>query len=184
MSRPLRLEFSGAIYPVTAHGNAQGAIFLDDEDRVLFLSVLAEAIARFGWLCHAYRLMDNHSHLLIETLDSNLSQGMRLFNGVYTQRVNRRHARAGHLFQGRFKAIPVERNSYLLELCRYIVLNPVRAKMVTDIHNYLWSSYPATAGREPAPAWLTTDWVLSRFGSRRGVAQLGAAAFLYPRMPF
>lgn len=171
MSRPLRLEFPGAIYHITARGNAQGAIFLDDEDRVLFFAVLAEAIARFGWLCHAYCLMDNHYHLLIETPDSNLSQGMRLINGVYTQRFNRRYARAGHLFQGRFKAILVERDSYLLELCRYIVLNPVRAKMVTDIHNYLWSSYPATAGREPAPAWLTTDWVLSRFGSRRAVAQ-------------
>lgn len=95
MSRPLRLEFPGAIYHITARGNAQGAIFLDDEDRLLFFAVLAEAIARFGWLCHAYCLMDNHYHLLIETPDSNLSQGMRLINGVYTQRFNRRHAARG-----------------------------------------------------------------------------------------
>ena len=178
MSRPLRLEFPGAIYHITARGNAQEAIFLDDDDKLSFLAVLAEVVSRFGWLCHAYCLMDNHYHLLIETPDGNLSQGMRQVNGVYTQRFNRRHARVGHLFQGRFKAILVERESYLLELCRYIVLNPMRANMITDINCYLWSSYPATVGSQPAPAWLTTEWVLGQFGKRRALAQRKYAEFV------
>ena len=171
MSRQLRLEFPDAIYHVTARGNARAAIFLDDEDRDAFLAVLAECVARFGWLCHAYCLMDNHYHLLIETPDANLSVGMRQLNGVYTQRFNRRHGRVGHVFQGRFKAILVERDSYLLELCRYVVLNPVRAKIVRDAAQYGWSSYLATMGGTAAPPWLQTDWVLSQFGKGRAVAR-------------
>ena len=127
MTRPLRLEFPGALYHVTARGNARQGIYLDDQDRHLFLSVLSEVVGRFAWICHAYCLMDNHYHLLIETPQANLSLGMRQLNGVYTQRLNRRHARAGHVFQGRFKAILVERDAYLLKLARYIVLNPLRA---------------------------------------------------------
>lgn len=171
MARPLRLEYSGAIHHVTSRGNAQAPIFLDDEDRDSFLAVLAECIARFTWICHAYCLMDNHYHLIIETPDANLSAGMRQLNGVYTQRFNRRHGRVGHIFQGRFKAILVERNSYLLELCRYVVLNPVRARMVRDASQYAWSSYLATMGSVPVPPWLQTDWILSQFGNDRKVAR-------------
>jgi putative transposase len=167
MSRPLRLEFPGAIYHVTARGNAQAAIFLDDEDRQLFLDVLTECVERFRWLCHAYCLMDNHYHLLIETPEGNLSAGMRQLNGIYTQRFNRRHGRIGHVFQGRFKAILVERQSYLLELCRYVVLNPVRARMVEDPAQYPWSSYPAMTGAASVPQWLHTNWLLGQFGSNR-----------------
>ena len=127
MARPLRIEFPGAIYHVTARGNARNAIVLDDEDRELFLVCLGEVILLFGWVCHAYCLMDNHYHLLIETPEGNVSRGMRQLNGVFTQRFNRRHGQVGHLFQGRFKAIVVDRESYLLELCRYVVLNPIRA---------------------------------------------------------
>ena len=171
MSRPLRLVYPGAVYHITSRGNAQAAIFLDDEDRDSFLAVLAGCVARFGWVCHAYCLMDNHYHLIIETPDANLSAGMRQLNGVYTQRFNRRHRRSGHVFQGRFKAIAVERDSYLLELCRYVALNPVRAKMVQDVSEYAWSSYPATMGGVPAPSWLQTDWVLSQFGKNRKAAR-------------
>ncbi len=170
MTRPLRLEFAGALYHLTARGNARGDIFLDDEDRLRFLSVLCATMVRLGWLCHAYCLMDNHYHLLIETHMANLSQGMRQINGVYTQGFNRRHGRTGHVLQGRFKAIVVERDSYLLELCRYIVLNPVRAGMVKDAGRYAWSSFRATAGLEAAPAWLTVDWVLSQFARQRTAA--------------
>src|ERR687896_1982709 len=116
MARPLRIEFSGAIYHVTSRGNAREDIWLDDTDRAMFLGVLAKVISRFNWRCHAYCLMDNHYHLLIETLEPNLSKGMRQLNGVYTQRFNRRHGRVGHVFQGRYKAILVERDSYLKEL--------------------------------------------------------------------
>jgi REP element-mobilizing transposase RayT len=171
MARPLRLTYPGALYHVTARGNARQPIYLADEDRRLFLAVLAQVVERCAWRCHAYCLMDNHYHLLIETPRGNLSVGMRHVNGIYTQRFNRRHGRVGHLFQGRFKAILVERESYLLELCRYVVLNPVRAGVVKRPESYSWSSYRATAGLEPPPQWLSRDWLLAQLSSRRAVAE-------------
>ncbi len=123
--------------------------------------------------------MGNHYHLMVETPDGNVSAGMRHLNGVYTQRFNRRHGRVGHMFQGRFKAIVVERQSYLLALCRYVVLNPVRAAMVKRVERYPWSSYRATAGLEPAPWWLATDWVLGQFGRQRRGAQARYTDFVH-----
>jgi REP element-mobilizing transposase RayT len=103
MARPLRIEFPGAVYHVTSRGNERKVIFKDDQDRKMFLDTLADVTLRYNWLCHAYCLMDNHIHLLFDTLDGNLSIGMRQLNGIYTQRFNKRHGRVGHLFQGRFK---------------------------------------------------------------------------------
>ena len=171
MVRPLRIEFPSAVYHVTSRGNARMRIYEDDADRTEFFSVLERVLQRFHWLMHTYCLMDNHYHLLIETPEANLSTGMRQLNGVFTQRYNRRHKRVGHLLHGRFKAILVDRDNYLLELCRYVVLNPVRAKMVKRAQDYRWSSYRATAGLERAPDWLTCDWVLSQFGKQRPAAQ-------------
>lgn len=171
MARPLRLEFPGALYHVTTRGNARQAIFLDDEDRQRFLESLTRVVSRFHLLLHAYCLMDNHFHLVVETPEANLSQAMRQLNGVYTQAFNRRHDRVGHVLQGRFKAIIVDRESYLLELCRYVVLNPVRARMTRKPDTYPWSSYRATAGLVPPPAVLTIDWALSQFGTQRKSAQ-------------
>ncbi|MCB1984246.1 MAG: transposase [Burkholderiales bacterium] len=115
--------------------------------------------------------MDNHYHLIIETPDGNLSKGMRQLNGVYTQASNRRHGRSGHLFQGRYKAILVDKDRYLLELSRYVVLNPLRAKgMAKRLEDWPWSSYPAVVGDAPKPEWLTTDWILSLFGKRKKIA--------------
>jgi REP element-mobilizing transposase RayT len=171
MARPLRLEFPGAVYHVTSRGNARQDIVADDRDRTVFLSVLAQVVDRYGWLCHAYCLMDNHYHLLIETPQPTLSLGMRQLNGRYTQSYNRRHERVGHLFQGRFTAILVEKEAHLLELCRYVVLNPVRAKLVPHPRQWAWSSYRATVGETSAPVWLTTDWILGQFGQRVGPAQ-------------
>ena len=131
MARPLRIEFEGALYHVTSRGNARQHIFLHDSDRKKFFDVLADVVERFQWICHAYCLMDNHYHLVIETPEANLSRGMRQLNGVYTQVFHRRHGRVGHLFQGRYKAILVEKESYLLELAKYVVLNPVRAGLVS-----------------------------------------------------
>ncbi len=111
--------------------------------------------------------MDNHYHLLIETQDGNLSAGMRQLNGVYTQKSNRRHGQVGHVFQGRYKAILAEKDSYLLELSRYVVLNPVRAGMVNDTGEWPWSSYPAMTGEADAPDWLETDWLLACFSKQR-----------------
>jgi putative transposase len=132
---------------------------------------LQQVCERFNWLVHAYGLMDNHYHLLIETPDGNLSQGMRQLNGVYTQTHNRTNDRVGHVFQGRFKAILVQKENYLLELARYIVLNPVRARMVREASSWPWSSYQATAGEEAEPEWLTVEWVLSAFAKRKSTAQ-------------
>lgn len=167
MARPLRIEFSGALYHVTSRGNRQEAIYEDDVDRELFLSVLAELVERFNWICHAYCLMTNHYHLVVETVEGNLSKGMRQLNGAYTQASNRRHRRAGHMFQGRFKAILVDKDDYLLELTRYVVLNPVRAGMVETPEQWCWSSYQAMTGTTPAPKWLAVDGLLSQFGKGR-----------------
>jgi len=157
MARPLRLQFEGAVYHITSRGNARQEIFLDDKDRTVFLEVLAEVIGRFGWICHAYCLMSNHYHILIETPEPNLSRGMQLLNGVYTQRFNRYHKRFGHVLQGRYKAILVERESHLLELARYVVLNPVRAKMVSSAKDWPWSSYRAMSGQSDVPEFLHID---------------------------
>jgi REP element-mobilizing transposase RayT len=170
MARPIRLEFSGAIYHVTARGDRREAIYDDDEDRVLFLDWLGVVATEFNWVCHAYCLMSNHYHLVIETPDGNLSKGMRQLNGVFTQISNRRHRRSGHLFQGRYKAILIDADSYLMELTRYVVLNPVRAGMVTEAGDWPWSSYLATIGASAAPEWLATDGLLAQFGKRRATA--------------
>lgn len=179
MARPLRLEFAHALYHVTSRGNARQRIVRDDADRQAWVPVLGHVVRRFGWRCHAYCLMNNHYHLLLETPQPNLSRGMRQLNGVYTQAFNRRHRRVGHLFQGRFKAILVEKDAHLLELCRYVVLNPVRAKAVAHPNQWAWSSYRATVGDVPAPAWLTTTWVLEQFGQRRGAAQAQYRTFVH-----
>ena len=170
MTRPLRVEFPGAIYHVTSRGNAKQAIYIDDEDRGRFLDVLSMVVERFQWFCHAYCLMENHYHLLIETPQGNLSSGMRELNGVYTQGFNQRYGRVGHLFQGRYKAILVEKDSHLLELCRYVVLNPLRVGIIERPEQWRWSSYRATIGLVKRPSFLTDEWILSQFDGRKRVA--------------
>jgi REP element-mobilizing transposase RayT len=170
MARPLRIEFPGAVYHVTSRGNARQAIFIDDEDRGGFLDVLSMVVERFNWLCHSYCLMENHYHLLIETPDGNLSKGMRELNGVYTQGFNQRYRRVGHLFQGRYKAIIVEKDDHLSSLCRYVVLNPERAGLIKRPEQWRWSSYRATAGWTKRASFLTVDWVLSQFGGQKRLA--------------
>lgn len=170
MTRPLRIEYHGALHHVTARGNERRAIFGSDHDRSEFLDVLAQVVAIYNWRCYAFCLMDNHYHILIETPDANLSKGMRDLNGIYAQRFNRVHGRDGHLFQGRFHSIVVDRDSYLLEVARYIVLNPVRAKIVPRPVDWKWSSYRATAGfSKPADA-LSIGELLKNFGSDRHLA--------------
>ncbi|MBC7317957.1 transposase [Candidatus Bipolaricaulota bacterium] len=167
MARPLRIEYEGAVYHITSRGNARQDIFLDDQDRLSFLTVLGDVVARYNWGCHAYCLMPNHYHPLIETPEANLSCGMRQLNGVYTQAFNRRHNRVGHLLQGRYKAILVEKESYLLELARYVGLNPVRAKLVRHPRAWRWNSYRAMAGEEKVPEFLTVHLILSQFHKDR-----------------
>lgn len=167
MSRPLRLEYQNALYHVTSRGDRRENIYEDDGDRDIFLSVFASVIKRFNWICHAYCLMDNHYHLLVQTPDANLSKGMRQINGVYTQAYNRKHQIMGHLFQGRYKAIHVDEETYLLELSRYIVLNPVKANMVKQPGDWRWSSYLAMIETVKTPEWLAVDGLLIQFNESR-----------------
>ncbi len=171
MARPLRIEYPGALYHVTSRGNAGSRIFRTDNDRRYFLQLLSLTVERFHWLCHSYCLMDNHYHLLIETPAGNLCRGMRHLNGVYTQKWNWKYKKTGHVFQGRYKAIIVDKDAYLLELCRYIALNPVRAHMVPCAEEWKWSSYRCLVGIAETPAWLMTDWVLGQFSDKKKNAQ-------------
>ncbi len=178
MPRPKRIHYEGAVYHVTSRGNERRKIVVDDADRQVFLSVLAETQGHYGILCHSWVLMDNHYHLLLETPASNLSMAMKHLNGIYTQKFNRRHHRVGHLFQGRYKAIVMEKDTYLKELCRYVVLNPVRAKMVNKPEGWKWSSYRSTAGLEGAEKWLETAWLLGQFGKDMKGAQKAYRLFV------
>lgn len=178
MARPLRVEFEHAVYHAIARGNERAAIFRDDQDRRWLLSDLDRVVERYGWICHAYCLMGNHFHLLIETPNANLSIGMRQLNGVYAARFNRRHDRAGHLFEGRFKAYLVEKDAYALGVARYVVLNPVRARLCSHPGEWPWSSCRATAGLDPAPEFLTIDWILDQLSRDRARAQARYTAFV------
>ncbi|MBI1820433.1 MAG: transposase, partial [Nitrospirae bacterium] len=163
MARPLRIQYPGAVYHITSRGNEKKPAYKDNQDRERFLTILQHVNQRYHWICHAYCLMSNHYHLLIETPDGNLSIGMRQLNGVYTQLFNQRRRRTGHLFQGRYKAILIEKDTHLLEACRYVVLNPVRAHMKKGPGAWKWSSYRATAGQGEAHPCLTVEWVLGQF---------------------
>ena len=178
MARPLRLEFAGALYHITSRGNERKAIFWEDDDFSGFLTLLGQVCQQFNWVVHAYCLMSNHYHLMLETPDANLSKGMRQLNGMYTQWVNRKYKRVGHLFQGRYKAILVDKDAYLLELSRYIVLNPIRAKMVATPDDWRWSSWHYAMGKEESPDWLATDALLGLFAKNRKTAMGKYAEFV------
>lgn len=164
MVRPLRLEFPGALYHVTCRGNRREDIFRDRVDRLVWLEEMERVCRRFHFLIHAFCQMTNHYHVLIETPEGNLAQGMRHLNSAYSQYYNRRHELVGHVTQGRYHAILVQKESYLRELARYIVLNPVRASVVAAPGDWEWSSYRAMMGEAPVAAWMTTSWLLTCFG--------------------
>lgn len=170
MSRPLRIEFPNALYHITSRGNERRNIFRDDSDKKNFLRILHEVNKKYNWLCHAYCLMTNHYHLVIETPDANLSKGMRQLNGVYTQTFNRKYERVGHIFQGRYKGIIVQKETNFLCVCRYVVLNPVRAKIVDLPEEWGWSSYNATANLEKPHPCLCIDGLLLCFSSQKSEA--------------
>lgn len=154
MARKPRVQYHGALYHVCSRGDRQEPIFDGENDQKMFLDVLGEAAPKYDLLFLAYCLMGNHYHLVMQTRQPNLSDAMRFINGVYTQRYNRRHSTCGHVFQGRFFAGLVEREDYLIESCRYVELNPVRAKLVQDPHEWPWSSYRAHIGLDKCPPWL------------------------------
>lgn len=178
MARPLRVEYPGALYHIMSRGNRYQNIFKDDQDRSKFLDWLTDAVKVHNLICHAYCLMSNHYHLLLETPDANLSRAMRDLNGHYTQSFNKKHKTVGHLFQGRYKALVVEKETYLLELARYIVLNPVRARLVKHPRHYRWSSYRATAEYHQTLDYVFTDWILGHFGKQKSRARIGYREFI------
>jgi len=178
MSRPLRLEYPNALYHITSRGDDRSSIFLDDEDREMFMAFLENEVIQQRWICYAWCLMNNHYHLLIETPEANLSRGMQRLNGRYTQSFNRRHERVGHLFQGRYKAILVEKEAHLLELCRYIVLNPVRAGAVVSAEQWPWSSYKQTCDADQKSSWVTGSDILALFSTHPEVAVERYRAFV------
>jgi putative transposase len=184
MSRPLRLDQPGALWHVTSRGNERHDVYRDDLDRARWLALLAATASRFGWRLYAYTQMGNHFHVLFESLEATLSSGMRHLNGVYSQGFNRRHGRVGHLFQGRFHAQLVERETHLLEVTRYVVLNPVRGGLVAAAGDWPWSSFRATAGAIEPPSWLDVGWILGHFGgSRERYAEFVAEGLASPFDP-
>jgi len=172
MARPLRIQYEGAFYHVTSRGNERRAIFKADRDREKFLSYLESAHERYGAIIHVYCLMDNHYHLLLETPRGNLSEILHHVNGAYTTYFNLKRQRSGHLFQGRYRAILVEKDAYCQELSRYIHLNPLRAGMVRDLREHRWSSYLDYVGLKRV-SWLETGSILGYFGAEERRAQRG-----------
>jgi REP element-mobilizing transposase RayT len=170
MARQLRIEYEGAFYHITSRGNQREQIFWDNKDREKFKNILRRTKERYSYLLHAYVLMDNHYHLLIETPYANIKQIMQNINTSYTVYINKRHKRTGHLLQGRYKAFIIDKESYLLELGRYIHLNPVRAGIVPRSEDYKWSSYREYINRSNKEGLTDTSDTLYTFSKKQAIA--------------
>jgi putative transposase len=167
MPRKLRQEVAGGVFHVYARGNNKADIYVDDEDRWLYLALLGRVVARQRWSCLAYCLMPNHVHLLLETADPNLAEGMQFLHGRFAQGFNMRHGRVGHLFQGRYGAVPVTDDAQLWTTVGYVATNPVTAGLVEVPEAWMWSSHRATVGQE-RPAWLATGRLLQLLSGHGG----------------
>ena len=178
MARKPRVYYPGALYHVTLRGNAGQAIFFDNRDRTRFYLLLQEGVERFRHRIHAFCLMSNHIHVAIQVGDIPLSRIIQNLSFRYTRWINWCQSRSGHLFQGRYKAVLVDADAYLLELTRYIHLNPVRAGIVKEPEDYPWSGHRAYLGREAIP-WLTTDWVLAQFSKRISSGRRAYGRFIH-----
>jgi putative transposase len=171
MSRQLRLQYPGSLWQITVRGNGGQDIYFDDDDRRFFIDLLGTCVTRFDWLLYGYVLMSNHFQLMLQLTSQTLSTGMHWLNSRSARIANRRRGRVGHLYQGRFKAYLIERETYFLEVLRYLVLGPVRAGMVTRPKNYQWSSHRATLGIVEPPDWLAINDVLTQFAPHRDIAR-------------
>lgn len=178
MPRPLRILVAGGIYHVTARGNRRQEIFRDESDYGQFLAFLADVVARHGWTCHAYCLMPNHYHLVLETPKDDLSVGMHRLNSLYAMWFNYRHGLDGHLFQGRFHSVLLHSNWHLIELARYVALNPVRGGVCAHPSAWRWSSYRAMVGTARQPSFLAPTWLLAQFGRTRREAREAFRTFV------
>ncbi len=183
MSRPLRIEYPGAWYHVMNRGRRREKIFSSSEDYELFLAVLCEAVEMWNLKVAAYCLMSNHYHLLLHTPDGNISRCMRHINGVYTQRYNRLHNKDGQLFRGRYKAVTVGGDSYLLEVLRYIHRNPLKARLVNSLDDYMWSSHKGYTSKAKKWNWLYKDFMLSMFSEKAGQAKKAYLEFVSQKEP-
>jgi putative transposase len=178
LARQLRIEYPGAFYHVFSRGNQKQPVFLSDDDMLFFLKCLREAHDKFGVIVHVYCLMPNHYHLILETPLGNLSKIMHFLNTTYTIYFNKKHKRCGHLFQGRYKSILIEAESYAQELSRYIHLNPVRSEIVELPEQYPWSSYECYRGKAKPEKWLDTGFILSLFGNHPDKARSAYTKFV------
>jgi putative transposase len=178
MPRPLRPQVPGGIYHVISKGNRDEPIYVDGESRRYHLSLCNVTVEGYGWLCHAFCQMGNHYHLVVRTPEPNISAGMQYLNARYAEWFNWRHGYHGHLFQGRFWSRLVESNEYLVEVARYVVLNPVRAGLCRHPGDWPWSSYAATIGTAAAPHFLTVEWLLALFGADPKIARAAYGAFV------
>lgn len=179
MSRPPRIQAPGALYHVTSRGIRRALIFVDEYDHQVWLGMLGETVARFQFVVYAYCQMPNHYHLVLETPLGNIAAGMHYLNGKYCQYFNRKHQLQGHVAQGRYYAEVIQREQHLLELARYVVLNPVRAGLVDDAAQWKWSNHQAFLNLVPAPFWLDVDGILGQFGNGgRGEHQCAYHAFV------
>jgi putative transposase len=177
MARKPRVHYPGALYHVILRGNDGQGIFFDDKDRTRFCFLMQEGIERFGHRIHAFCLMTTHVHLAIQVGEVSLSRILQNLSFRYTRWINWRYHRSGHLFQGRYKAVLVDGEAFLLELTRYLHLNPVRAGMVTEAADYPWSGHRCYLGLE-AIGWLTTEWVLGQFSKRLSAARRAYGTFV------
>ena len=179
MPRRPRLQIPGGAYHVTARGVAGLPLFRGDHDRSFFLDVLAEVVNRRGWSCHAFCLMTTHYHLLVRTPEGDLASGMQRLNAHYAQEFNRRHGGRGHVFERRYSSTVIEREGHLIELCRYLALNPVRARICSSPADWPWSSYRAFLGLAPRPSYLAVEWLLANFGADPDRARQRFRAFVH-----
>jgi len=183
MARPLRIEYPGAWYHVMNRGRRKEQIFFNEKDYILFIKILGDCVRLYGFEIHAYSLMPNHYHLLIHILQANLSRIMRHLNGVYTQKINFRYKFDGSLFRGRFKSMLIEKESYFLELLRYIHRNPLEAKLVDKVGSHKWTSHGGYMEKKERPQWLTTNTALMQFSQYEKIAQRELDAFVKKEVP-
>ncbi|NIS09475.1 MAG: addiction module toxin RelE [Candidatus Dadabacteria bacterium] len=171
MARPVRLEFKNAVYFISSKSSGRKHIVKDDADRQTFLDTLEYVVNRYRWKCHAYCIGNTEYNIAIETPRGNLSVGMRQLNGIYTQKFNRKNKKSGNVFQGRFKAVVVQKDKYFLDICRHVVTLSQREGITNNINTFKWSSYRATAGTVDSPEFLHVDWIHSQFAKRTKNAQ-------------
>jgi len=180
--RSSRVQFPGAFHHVYSRGNGKQNIFEDTSDRNLFMRLLESTICDCSWICHSFCLMQNHYHLLLETPEAMLSEGMQFLNGVYSSLFNKKYGRVGHVMQGRYHSPLVTNDGYFLELLRYMALNPVKSGFVEDPGQWNWSSYRGLSGLSPAPTFLRRDFVLNMFSSSANKAEQEYMTFVRERL--